>query len=156
MLLSAVEKPEQIKTVRKLKTCRPGKEGDFKQVLEWLADFWRCLISIFRHLYSGVCSVSNVFITTDFFFPLAFLFFSFLWILQSWWFIKHNPGSLLQDTEHLWWDPRHSAGSGPHSYRALKCKGGAMHISTIERHKLQNSAVILCGPCQFFLTIWHF
>lgn len=29
MLLSTVEKPEQIKIVRKLKTCRPGKEGGF-------------------------------------------------------------------------------------------------------------------------------
>lgn len=34
MLLSTVEKPEEIKTVRKLKTCRAGKEGGFKQALE--------------------------------------------------------------------------------------------------------------------------
>lgn len=29
MLVSTVKKPEQIKIVRKLRTCRPGKEGGF-------------------------------------------------------------------------------------------------------------------------------
>lgn len=152
MLLSTAEKPEQIKIVRKLKTYRPGKEGGFKKNLEWLFDFWRCLISIFRHLYSGVCLVSDVFITAAFFFPLAFLFFSFIWILQSLWFIKHDPGTLTAAhwASLRWCSARCRSRPTESPTQILGCRHSHTHSADT---KLENSPVVLCGPCQIFLSI---